>query len=78
LGIQKTYPLIEELEGLEAISGLYLHTMALVCAYDDCGMLFSTKGLIRKHYSIAHDMKENNLPKEWNIIFAQQLDHSHH
>ena len=78
LGIRETYPLIEELEGLEAISGLYMHTMALVCAHDDCGMIFSTKGSMRKHYSVAHDMKGNDLPKEWNIVFAQQLDHSRH
>jgi len=78
LGIWETYPLVEELKGLEAISRLYIHTIALVCVHDDCGMLFSTKGLMWKHYSIAHDMKGNNLPKEWNIIFAQQLDHSCH
>jgi len=64
LDIQETYPLIEKLEGLEAISRLYMHTMALVCAHDDCGMLFSTKGSIQKHYSIVYDMKGNDLPKE--------------
>jgi len=78
LGIQETYPLIKKLEGLEAISGLYMYTMALVCTHDDCGMLFSTKGSIQKYYSIVYNMKRNNLPKKWNIVFAQQLDHSHY
>jgi len=64
LDIWETYPLIEELEGLEAISRLYMHTMALVCTHDDCGMLFSTKGSMQKYYSVAHDIKGNDLPKE--------------
>ena len=40
LGIWETYTLIKELKGLEAISRLYMHTMALFYVHDDCGMLF--------------------------------------
>jgi len=42
LKVQEEYPLLENLEGIDALSGLKLHTMVLVCCHEGCNRLFAT------------------------------------
>jgi len=44
LKVQEKYPLLEDLESINALSGLKLHTMVLVCCHEGCNKLFATDG----------------------------------
>ena len=43
LKVQEEYPLLEDLEGIDALSGLKLHTIVLVCCHEGCNRRLNTK-----------------------------------
>ena len=49
LDIYNNYPLLEELHDINALSGLYLYMMALVCQYNGCSMIWVSGRAICKH-----------------------------
>jgi len=76
LGIRTEYPTIQELNGIEALSGLDIYTMSLVCGVEECSMIFASRSTMRKHYSGKH--KGVPLPNIWHIVSAQRLDNGAH
>jgi len=57
LEVQEEYLLLEDLEGIDALGGLKLYTMVLVCCHKGCHRLFATGGSIRKHHEKDHGFK---------------------
>ena len=76
LGIRTDYPISQELDGIEALSGFDIYTMALICGVDECSMIFASRGAMRKHYDIMH--KGVPIPTIWHIVSAQRLDNGSH
>ena len=76
LGIRTDYPTSQELDGIEALSGLDIYTMALICGVDGCSMIFASRGAMRKHYDMMH--KGVPIPTIWHIVSAQRLDNRSH
>ena len=78
LNISESYPSSKELHGIDALSGLNIYTMALVCQHDRCSMICATGAAMRKHYQKSHIKKEEYLPSKWAVVSAQKLDNNLH
>ena len=78
LEIRNDYPPSEDLNGICAISGLDMFTMALVCGVQGCCKIFSTGDSMRKHYENVHKIKGIGIPTRFNVTQAQHLDNNHH
>ena len=78
LGIRNNYPSHKELHGIDALSGLDLYMMALVCQYDGCSMICASGGAMCKHYKTSHIKGEECIPTKWAVTSAQRLDNNHH
>jgi len=76
LGIRTDYPTSQELDGIKALSGLDIYTMALICGVDRCSMIFASRGAMQKHYDMMH--KGVPIPTIWHIVLAQRLDNGSH
>ena len=72
LGIRTNYPTSQELDGIEALSGLDIYTMALICEVDRYLMIFVSRGAMQKHYDVMH--KGMSILTIWHIMSAQRLD----
>jgi len=78
LNIHESYPSPKELYGIDALSGLNIYTMALVCQHDGCSMICATGAAMRKHYQKSHIKKGEHLPTKWAVVSAQKLDNNRH
>ena len=78
LGIRDNYPSHEELHGIDALSGLDLYMMALICQYDRCSMIYASGGAMRKHYKTSYIKVEECILTKWAVTSAQRLDNNHH
>jgi len=76
LGIRTEYPTIQELNGIESLSGLDIYTMSLVCGVEECSMIFASRSTMWKHYNGKH--KGVPLLNIWHIVLAQHLDNGAH
>jgi len=72
LEIRTDYPTSQELDSIEALSGLDIYTMVLICGVDRCSMIFASRGAMRKHYNMMH--KGVTIPTIWYIMSVQCLD----
>jgi len=54
LEVWEEYPLLEDLEGINALSGLNLHSMVLVTDQKGCVKLLATDSSMQNYFKLEH------------------------